>query len=503
MSKNSKVSVVIVNYNGEKFIADCIDSVLNSNYPNLEIIVVDNRSTDKSKEILQNKYGANSLVKLVFANNNLHFAKGSNLGFINSTGDKIMFLNSDTVIDAKCISELEKCFGKNKKLLVQPKILSFDNINIIDNIGGVYKWPGFGLGQATGAPNSNQLSRPFSVDYANGTCFMIKKQFFKKLGGFDNWFVHHYEDVDLSLRAKRLKGVCRCCPSAVIYHKESLSFKNNPNPDQLSLNIVKNQLTTIVKNFNSIDMVLRLTVSMVILVIRIIGNVISLNFSKAHILYLAFLKFKSRVLKIVVEEQKTCEIKRIINRSNLNILDVGCGEGLFIDIAKKHNIKASGVDSEEFFHPNIYIRLFKNYQHKEKYQVITMYHFLEHVANPADALEKASRLLKTDGTLVVEVPLVGNLSERILGKNYFAYQDKSHKHFFKKGDLDDLFSETKLVVFKKGFTLLEFPFYLLTFFFKKNILVGLMSLPIFILLKIFSLLGMNNEIGRYYLKKNL
>ena len=258
MSKNPFVSVVIVNYNGKSFIKECVNSVLQSNYPKFEIIVIDNASTDGSFQYLQKLYKKNDRIKNIRTSQQLYFAGGSNLGAKNSKGKQLIFLNSDTEVEKNWMKELVKFAKSNNKFLVQPKILLYHRKNIIDNVGGNYSFLGFGTGKGHGERDEKQYDKNTPVDFANGTCFTISKKFFKKLGGFDDWYQLHYEDVDLNLRAKKNGGKSWYCYKSVIYHKGSLTIKTHITSEKLLYNIRKNRLRTIVKNFSGGEKLLRL-----------------------------------------------------------------------------------------------------------------------------------------------------------------------------------------------------------------------------------------------------
>jgi len=99
MSKWPFVSVIVVNFNGKEFIGECLDSVLKSDYPNFEIVLIDNASTDSSYQYLKKNYGKKKKIKIIRSNKQLYFTGGSNLGAKNARGEKLIFLNSDTVVD--------------------------------------------------------------------------------------------------------------------------------------------------------------------------------------------------------------------------------------------------------------------------------------------------------------------------------------------------------------------------------------------------------------------
>lgn len=257
------VSVIIVNYNGEKFIKECVDSVLNSDYSSFEIVVVENASTDGSYELLKKNYENNEKVKITRSDQQLYFTGGGNLGASHASGEKLVFLNSDTIVDKKWLRELILFTGEHQKYLVQPKIIFYWQKDTIDNAGGKYAFPGFGFGVGHGEKDTGQYDQNTRTDYANGTVFMIGRKFFGELGGFDEWYKLHYEDVDLNLRAKKQGGESWYCYKSIVYHKGSLTLKSTTPSEILLFYINKNRLRTVIKNFTGWERFLRVSTLMV------------------------------------------------------------------------------------------------------------------------------------------------------------------------------------------------------------------------------------------------
>lgn len=250
-----KVSVVIVNFNGREYIKDCINSVLKSDFKDFEIVVVENGSTDDSWQLLNREYKNNQRVRLVKSKENLFFTGGCNLGAEKAKGEWLVFLNADTVVEKNWLAELVKAAGNNRKLTLQPKIKIYST-DKIDCVIGKYLWPGFGV--AIGRNKQDNYQGIIKGDYANGTCLMVNRKWFFHLGGFDERFRFFYEDVDLQLRAKRQGGQAIGVMSAVIYHKGSLSFKQNVSSKTVRFYYQRNRRLTVMKNFTSINRWLRL-----------------------------------------------------------------------------------------------------------------------------------------------------------------------------------------------------------------------------------------------------
>lgn len=497
-SKKMKVSVIIVNYNGKKFIAECLDSILASSYPNFEVVVVDNASTDKSLEYLKKKYGKNRKVGIIRSNEQLFFTGGSNLGAKKAKGEKLIFLNNDTVVDKDFIKELVFFAKNHQNYLVQPKTLFYHSKKTIDNVGGKYNFSGFGFAKGRGEKDIGQYDQSSQIDYVNGTCFMIDKEFFFDLGGFDEWYQYYYEDIDLNLRAKKLGAQIWYCSKSIIYHKGSLTFKAEVSNEELLFNIRKNRLKTIIKNFKGLKRVLKISGLLFIYFIFSTQDLLTLKRNRIFLTLKSLKAVFNKGLETLFNRFRLWELKKFMRKKQFSLLDLGCGDGSFLNLALENNFSALGVDQAPRIHSKIIHSSIESLKLSKKFEAVTMFHVLEHTKNPEKVLKKIRGFLKKDGVLVLELPLIGNLTEGFLKKDYFAYHDKTHLSFFNKKRITDLISQAGFKIEKKGFTIHQFPLTVLTTSLKKGILSSLAGLVVFLPLKTLSFLGLNDEIVRLY-----
>ena len=134
----SKVSVIIVNYNGKKLLEKCLESLFKVNYNNFEVIIVDNNSTDNSIDFLTNNYPSVIILKL---DSNKGFAEPNNIAAKIAKGDCLLFLNNDTIVTPNFISEMIEVIKSNKKIAIcQSLLLKSDNSidssgDFIDELG--------------------------------------------------------------------------------------------------------------------------------------------------------------------------------------------------------------------------------------------------------------------------------------------------------------------------------------------------------------------------------
>lgn len=264
------ISVIILNYNGEKFLANCLGTVLATDYPNFEVIVVDNNSRDRSVEILRGfkpLFKAKNIPLVVIENSeNLGFAEGNNVGARVAKGDYIVFLNNDTLVHQDWLRELVKVLVKNPGIGgAQSKIISMRDGNRIDCAGGFLNTYGLAVERGAGEEDRGQYDRVDDIFFAKGAAAIFRKKLFDYFEGFDpDYFIYH-EEADLCWKI-RLGGYrIVFVPNSVIYHFGGASARR---ADILVMfNQEKNRMCTLIKNYSYRNLVryLSLLVSLEIL----------------------------------------------------------------------------------------------------------------------------------------------------------------------------------------------------------------------------------------------
>ena len=224
MSKNPLVSVIVLNYNAGELLLNCIESIKKSAYKNLEIIVVDNISTDKSQEVCKEKYPD---IKLIQNNENFGYCEGNNIGIRVAKGDYITILNPDTIVESNWIEELISAYNKFGEGLYQPKHLSLNEKTVYMSAGNMLNIFGFGYAREKGNKDQNQLNKIEEISYASGTCLFTSSNVLKKVGLFDPFIFLYHDDLDLGWRASQLGIKSYYVPTSIIYHAESYSLKWN------------------------------------------------------------------------------------------------------------------------------------------------------------------------------------------------------------------------------------------------------------------------------------
>jgi len=244
-----QISIIVLNWNGKKYIRKCLKSIFNSNYPKdkLEVIVVDNASIDGSDRIVENEFPSAILIK---NSKNLGFCKANNIGIKRSTGDIIVLLNNDTFVDKNWLIEIIKAMNKSNVGVVGCRLL-YPNGKVIQSCGCKEIFLGYWEHIAAGLRTEKfDCEDEFEVDYVSGAALAIKRKVLESIGLLDSSFWAYVEDVDLCYRAKRAGYKVVIAPKAIVYHYGSASWRKFP-LKQLFLQY-RNRIIFIWKNYKGI-----------------------------------------------------------------------------------------------------------------------------------------------------------------------------------------------------------------------------------------------------------
>ncbi len=226
------VAIIILNWNGKEDTLECLSTVVLVEYPNYEIIVVDNGSTDDSVDAISKRYPA---ITILQTGANLGYAGGNNFGIrwaLDHGTDFIILLNNDTIVAQDLIIKFVDAY----KLLpvdsvLGAKIYFYDKPDTIWFAGG--KWNSqrscfehLGFGQKDSAEFNNY----FAVDYITGCALFSSSATFRDVGLLDDNLFLTYEETDWCYRAQEKKHKCIFVPEAKLWHKVSSSFGGADSP---------------------------------------------------------------------------------------------------------------------------------------------------------------------------------------------------------------------------------------------------------------------------------
>ncbi len=215
------LSVVILNYNGEPFLRPCLDSLRRQTLTEIEILVVDNASPDGSADLVENEYPQVRLLRLP---ENLHFCGGNNAALPLVTGEYVAFLNNDTYVEPDWAAEIVRAFRENPQVgAVACKIVLADRPDTLDNAGT--EWLSVLIGHKIGwlQPAADYVREQLVFGFCGGGC-ALRREVLEQVGGFDEDFQSHYEDVDLSFRVLLGGWKCLYVPTAVVHHHASATY---------------------------------------------------------------------------------------------------------------------------------------------------------------------------------------------------------------------------------------------------------------------------------------
>jgi len=220
VSGSPLISVVVLNWNGGRMVEGCLMSVRDQSYHPLEIIVVDNASTDGSADLIKMRFPE---VKLIINKKNLGFGGGNNIGIHASRGRYIMILNNDACLGPDCIKELKRSIEKDKRYgACASKILLDNNGNLLDAAGIAICKDGLSIGRGR-LESAHQYQVEEEVFFSSGCASLFRKEMLDDIGLFDEDFFAYADDTDMGWRARLAGWRCIYNPKAIVYHLHSAS----------------------------------------------------------------------------------------------------------------------------------------------------------------------------------------------------------------------------------------------------------------------------------------
>ena len=244
MTLTPKIAVVILNWNGRKFLQEFLPSVEKTTYANMELVIADNGSTDDSLDFISQQYPK---IRVIRMSKNLGFAKGYNEALKQVEADYYVLLNSDVEVAPGWLEPMARLLESDPSIAAcQPKILSFHTRDLFEYAGGAGGWlDKYGYPFAKGRifdiceKDHGQYDQQEPIFWASGAALFIRSSVFKNVKGFDEYFFAHQEEIDLCWRIQLAGHKIYSCPQSVVYHvgggtlprgntlKTYLNFRNN------------------------------------------------------------------------------------------------------------------------------------------------------------------------------------------------------------------------------------------------------------------------------------
>lgn len=244
MSQIPSVAVVILNWNGRRFLEMFLPSVMASTYKNLKVIVADNASSDDSIAFMEQNYPS---IIIIRHEENFGFAKGYNRTLKQVEADYYILLNNDVEVASDWIEPIIELMENDKQVAAcQPKILSYNDRAFFEYAGASGGWmDSYGYPFCRGRvfdiceKDIGQYNNAAQVFWASGAALFVRSSAFHELKGFDEYFFAHQEELDLCWRLQHAGHKIFAQPASVVYHvgggslpmgdkkKVYLNFRNN------------------------------------------------------------------------------------------------------------------------------------------------------------------------------------------------------------------------------------------------------------------------------------
>lgn len=276
------VSIIILNYNGSKYLRKLFDSILSDTPPfRFELIIIDNGSRDNSLEIIKDyckNITQNIVCKVLINKTNLGFGRAMNQGLKLARGKYVAFLNCDLYIESGWLERVIEVFHQKPRVaIVQPLICDYDNPLRVQSLGLYCDWVCNFKGANQKAQETQAILAPF------GAAFIARRDIFQRIGGFDPDYFLYGEEIDIGLRTWMAGFMVILTSKAKVFHKGGgVTPKQILRGYTYYYNARKNQLQTIIKTFSWKMFPFVLTSLTIINFIRIINT---LRFRNYHMIF--------------------------------------------------------------------------------------------------------------------------------------------------------------------------------------------------------------------------
>ncbi len=305
-------SIIIVTWNALEHLKKYLPSVAETDYPEFEIIIADNASIDGSKEWVQDTFPD---VKIASFDANYGYCGGNNRAVPFANNEILLFLNNDVEVDKSWLHGLNKAFSSENIAATQPKMRSVKKPNHFEYAGAAGGFiDKFGYAFCRGRifdeveKDENQYDDARTLFWASGAALAIRKKLFLEMGGFDEDFEFHMEEIDLCWRLQNQGYQIAYAPESVVYHLGGGSLPMG-SPRKVFYNF-RNSLFMLWKNYSSTSLKSRFLLRLILDVIAAYKALLSGNpkewwaIAKAHI---EFMRSFSRINA----KRKILQAKRI------------------------------------------------------------------------------------------------------------------------------------------------------------------------------------------------
>jgi glycosyltransferase involved in cell wall biosynthesis len=216
----SKASIIIPTWNNALLTEQCLQAIIkNTNYPNFEIIIIDNGSKDGTEQLLRN---LNTDIMIIKNTENLGFAKACNQGAMAAKGQYLVFLNNDTIPQKGWLTELISFMNLHPEAGIAGSKLLYPD-DTIQHCGAAMRFDGKFFRHPYKYLHRNHplVNQPRELDAVTAACFITPRELFFKLGKFDEHYLNGCEDMDYCTAVRRSGATIHYVPTSELYHLES------------------------------------------------------------------------------------------------------------------------------------------------------------------------------------------------------------------------------------------------------------------------------------------
>ena len=297
-----KVAIVILNWNGEKYLEQFLPTLVkNSITDSIKIYIADNGSTDNSVPFLKENFPG---IELILFDKNYGFTGGYNRALEQINAQYFVIVNSDVEVTPNWLEPIIQFMDENEEVAAcQPKIRSFVEKQYFEYAGAAggfidkYGYP-FCRGRILGQNEEDlgQYDDKKEIFWATGACMFVRSDLFKLAGGFDEDFFAHMEEIDLCWRLKNMGKRIYYIPDSIVYHVGGGTLPNN-SPRKLYLNY-RNNLFLLYKNLNSSQLIWVIFFRMVLDGVSALIYLITFKFRLFSVVFRAHLGFYKQMNKM-------------------------------------------------------------------------------------------------------------------------------------------------------------------------------------------------------------
>ncbi len=312
------VALVILSWNGQKFLEKFLPSVVRLAYQPLDIYVADNASTDNTIDFLTHNYPQIKIIKL---STNEGFAKGYNTALKEVIADYYFLVNQDVELTETCLEPLIELMETDVNIAAcQPKILTQHNKLLFDHAGAAGGYMDkFGYVFCKGRifesleEDKGQYDTTEEIFWASGAALFIRADLFKRFKGFDADFFAHMEEIDLCWRLKRAGYKIMVVPESKVYHVGAGSLPKD-SPHKMYLNF-RNNLFMLFKNYESYELIWKLPFRLMLDTIAFLKALLQRKWKEAFAIFRADWHF---VLSLPLQFKKRFDNWRLYHRIRVN-----------------------------------------------------------------------------------------------------------------------------------------------------------------------------------------